>query len=948
MTVRSGYSFRTAVGHLPDVIARLKAIGWKVAPICDRMSTFGFVEWTKLCAVAQLRPLYGVELGVVLALGERKPSPDYWRFMATDDLRALHAIIHTATSNPGKEPSLLYSQALAAEGVIKIAGPRCQLNEEMKNAKNLYFAISPATPKGLLKQALALGLRPIATSENFFPAKGDLEFYRVTLGWRASTQTYPQWILSDQEWHEATQWIADKKTRAVAIANRKKVFDFSKATLNKASLLKPVVSQTLQQMCVAGAKKKGINLHDLVYKNRLAHELNLIAEKKFEDYFFIIADLVGYAKQHMIVGPARGSSCGSLVCHLLDITDIDPIPFNLIFERFIDTTREDLPDIDLDFSDAKRQMVFDYAVKKYGRDRVARLGTVGYFAPRSALKGAGAALRIPGWRIEKVLDGVIERSSGDSRAMQQLEDTLNDTEAGRSLKEEFPEVLIAGRMEGHPNNASQHAAGIVITQEPVTNFVAVDARTHSAMCDKSDAEILNLLKIDALGLTQLSIFERCLELANIKGNFNIFLRNIPLNDPKAFEVLNKGHFSGIFQFTGGALRSLTKQFQVSEVEDLIAITALARPGPMASGNANAWVRRKTGRDPVSYPDKVFEPYLSPTLGCMIFQEQIMQIGREVGGLSWSEVSELRRAMSKSLGKEYFDKFGDKFKANAIKFHKVPAVVVDKAWDQLCEYGALGFNKAHAVAYGIVSYWCCYLKAHHPVEFAAATLDAESDPAKQIALLRELREEGVDYVPVDPDRSVDRWTIAKRSNKTILVGPLTQIKGIGPATVREILDARNQGVPIRDTLIKRLGQARTEIDTLFPIEDAIKKFCPDGLESIGIVSKPMPVIEVQCGVPGQVVIIGVARKIAPKDENEAVNVAKRGYALTGKTAALNLFFQDDTDEIFCKVNRFDFERLGRPILENGRAGKSIYAVKGQVPRGFRMISVKAVKYIGELS
>jgi DNA polymerase III alpha subunit len=251
----------------------------------------------------------------------------------------------------------------------------------------------------------------------------------------------------------------------------------------------------------------------------------------------------------MVVGPARGSSCGSLVCYLLNITTIDPIPFGLIFERFIDINRTDLPDIDIDFSDERRQLVFDYAEEKYGRAHVARLGTVGLFKPRSALKQAGASLRIPTWRIEKVLDSLIERSSGDARAMFALEDTLKGTEAGRAMLSEFPEALIAGRMEGHPANSSQHAAGIVITQEPVAEYVAVDARSKATMCDKKDAEVLNLLKIDALGLTQLSIFERTLKLAGLP-DVSGWLEQLPLDDQAAFDVLNKQHFAGIFQFTG--------------------------------------------------------------------------------------------------------------------------------------------------------------------------------------------------------------------------------------------------------------------------------------------------------------------------------------------------------------------------------------------------------------
>lgn len=937
--VRTGYSFRAAVGHLDDIAARIKDIGWTHGPITDRCSTFGFNRWTKACAKHGLQPVYGVELAVTRELGAKKPILDYWTFIARDDISALHDLIWLATSNPGREPSLTYSQAQRAEGVFKIAGHRCDITA-ITGDDLVFLGLSPATPRGLFRKWAATSWPVLAVPNNFFPLEKDREFYRVTLGRFADNQSYHQHIVSDEEWYAALGWI-DDTARASAISNRDYVLGKSKATLKKATLLHPDRPATLLEMCQKGAEQLGVDLSDPVYAARLERELGLIAEKQFEDYFYIIADMVMWAKQRMVVGPARGSSCGSLACYLLGITSIDPIPYGLIFERFIDTTRADLPDIDLDFSDERRQLVFDYVEGKYGSERVARLGTVGMFKPKSALNQAGIALKVPRWQIERVSDNIIQRSSGDSRAMQQLEDTLKDTAAGRTLLEQHPNILIAAGMEGHPNVASQHAAGIVVTQEPVRNYVAVDARTKSAMCDKKDAEDLNLLKIDALGLTQLSIFERTLQLIGQPDRTG-FLESLPTDDRDAFDVLNKGHFAGIFQFMGGALKSLTKQVHINKFDDIVNITALARPGPMASGGANTWVKRRTGREPVSFPHPLFEPYLSETLGIVIYQEQVLQIGREIGDLTWAQVTALRKAMSKSLGKEFFNQFGDPWKAAAMA-KGIPAEVLDKVWDDLCAYGAWSFNKSHAVAYGLVSYWCCWLKAHHPVEFAAATLDAEKDPARQIALLKELSDEGITYVPIDPDHSTDRW----EPKGNTLIGPLTNVKGLGPASVLTILESRRTGNPLRPAIKKKLVAAKTEIDTLFPVRDRVKQLYPD-LSAANILTEPTNIIDAQCGLHGDVVIIGVARKIAPKDENEAVNVAKRGgRVLSGPSAALNLFIRDDTDEIFCKIDRFKFEQMGKAVVERGRAGKAIYAIKGTIPPEFRMIKVKAIRYIGDM-
>lgn len=942
MRIRTGYSFKTAAGKIPDVISRLKEIGYKEAPITDRMSTFGFNRWAKACGKEGLRPIFGVEVPVVPRWGEPRPRLDYWTFLAISSIEAIHNIIEEATGGKDREPSLTMDMALGFKGVIKIVGERTQLElSKNKWPKDLYVALSPSMPIGQYKRLSKLGAPFVACSDNYYPRENDREFYRVMLGRGASTQTYPQHILSNEEWNGSLYFASDDNKRQ-AQKNSQHIRRKCSANLVKAELLVPKKTKSLRQMCYDGAKRTKTNLNNKVYKERLEKELKLIAEKKYEDYFYIIADMVSWAKKRMIVGPARGSSCGSLVCYLLDITTIDPIPYDLIFERFIDINREDLPDIDIDFSDEKRGLVFEYAEEKYGKDRVARLGTVGLFRPKSVLNTAGISLRVPKWLVDKVSDGLIERSGGDSRAELALEDTLATTDMGKKLLKEYPEFAIATRMEGHPHNASQHAAGIVITNAPVKKFVAVDVRTKSAMCDKKDAEDLNLLKIDALGLTQLSVFERTLELIGEKP-VSGYLEKLPMNDKKAFEILNKGYFSGIFQFMGMALQSLTKSIKVESLEDIVSITALARPGPMATGGATAWVNRRIGQQKVTYVTPLLEQHTKNTYGIVVYQEQVMNVVRSIGKMSWEDTSTLRKAMAKSMGDEFFEKYWIKFKKGA-KENKIDEKTARSIWDQVNKFGSWAFNRSHAVAYGTVSYWCCYLKAHHPLEFAAATLDSEDNPMRQIELLRELRKEGIDYVSVDPEFSTGKWAINKK--KKLLVGPLTQIKGIGPSTVAEILECRKKKQPIRATLLSRLEKAETEIDTLFPVRDRINQLHPD-LSKLNIVSKAWDIKDVQCGVTGSVMILAIANRIAPRDENDLQNVQKRGYELSGPTQALNMFFRDDTDEIFCKIDRYKYKELGLPVIERGRPGKSLYAVKGTVPPKFRMISVQAIKYLGDL-
>lgn len=944
MRIRTGYSFKAATGHLSEVMARLKALEWPVAPISDRMSTFGFAKWTKLCKKEELRPVYGVELAVVPVLGEKKPRVAYWTFFAKEHISSVNAIVRLATSNPGKEPSLDYKQAMTAPDLIKIAG-EWSLSSEMlkyKKAKDVYIALSPGTPKGLFNETKKLWPM-IAVSDNVYTLREDEEFYRVALGRKASNQTYPRHILSDKEWIETVDYIVggDRKAISEAIKNRAKAISVCKATLTNAELYVPEKKKTLLQMCKEGAKAKGVDLTNPVYKERLKRELSLIEKKNFGDYFYIIADLVTWAKKEMIVGPARGSSCGSLVCYLLHITEIDPIPYGLIFERFIDLNRSDLPDIDIDFSDERRELVFEYAANRFGEQNIARLGTVGVYKSRSALKRTADSLWIPTWVTDKVADSIVQRSSADSRVMNTLEDALADSAAGQKMIEEFPESAIVTRLEGHPNNPSQHAAGIVVTKRPIINYVAIDSRTNTAMCDKKDAELLNLLKIDALGLTQLSIFENVARRIGIPDRSG-WLEKLPLHDMGAFEVLNKKHYAGIFQFQGAALQSIAQQIKIDRLEDIIALTALARPGPLATGGAQKWVERRNGKEEVTSLHPMLTELTKDTYGIVAYQEQVMNIVRHMGRMSWEDTSSIRKGMSGSLGDEYFSKYTDKFIKGA-KENGIDEETAKEIWRNVNTFGSWAFNRSHAVAYGIVSYWCCYLKSHYPLEFAAASLDAEVDPVRQLLFLRELDKEGIGYVPTDAKVSTDRWEIEEKR----LVGPLTAIKGIGPATMHEIMLARKKGTRLSAAVTKRIENGVTEIDSLYPIKDAVKRIAPD-LEAIGITSKQTDINQIQCGVQGSVMAIGIVDKIAPRDLNDLANVAKRGYKLKGAdTMVLNIFLRDDEDRIFCRINRQDYQHLALPVIERGKPGKVIYAIKGTVPKDFRMISVTNLRYIGDI-
>jgi len=949
--IRTGYAFRHAAGMIDEIIARLKAIGADCAPITDTASTFGYVKYAKAAKEAGLKAIFGVELAVTQSVNAKKPINDYWTFLATGDVGAINRLVMLATSQFRYEPLLTYEQAQMAEGVIKIAGNRCLLSD-ISPAPGLYLGLSPSSPRGQIIQAVKANLNLCAVSDNRYPTESDLSLYELVCGRNASTQTYPQHILSEEEYRaaiEAGRIPAEHADRALASARA--VLGVCQARLRRATLLKPDRPATLRTLCERGAVVKGCDLADPVYKARLDRELSVIEQKGFEDYFYIVADVISWARKNMTVGPARGSAAGSLVSYLLDITSIDPLPAGLIFERFIDVTRADLPDIDVDFEDNERHRVFEYIDQKYGAERVARLGTVGTFKPKSALQEVGIALRIPKWKTDAVAESMIHRASGDSRALQTIEDTLTEMPAGRELMQEYPEAAIIGRMEGHPRNAGQHAAGVLLSQEPIVNIVAIDSRTGAAMADKKDAEDAKegygLLKIDILGLTQLSIFSDCLRLAGLPPDT---LMKIPYDDPKAFAVLNDKRYAGIFQFDGIALKSIARQIDIDRFSDVVSITALARPGPLASGGTTAWVKRRTGQAPVVYPHEMFIPYLEETLGEVLYQEQILTIGREIGDLDWPELTELRRAMSRSLGKEHFDRFGNPFKAAAIA-KGVDPQRIDKIWDNMCAYGSMAFNKSHAYSYGVISYQCMWLKAHYPLEFIAATLSHEGDPQVQIALLRDIAAEGYDYVPVDPEKSIGKWSVADRDGKKVLIGPLTGIKGIGPKAVQSILDARGAGLPLKPNHAKLLANPKTDIDSLFPIRDSIRRVCPD-LTARKIFTEPtlIGVIE-HMQDRDEILVVALVTKINPRDENEVIMIQRRGGKRIedGMTASLNLQLADDSGTVFAKITRYKYDMIGKKVVDYGRPGKALYAVKGNLFKrsSLSMIMVNQIRHIGDL-
>tara|TARA_R110002110_G_scaffold254423_4_gene470283 strand:+ start:4760 stop:7573 length:2814 start_codon:yes stop_codon:yes gene_type:complete len=931
LRTRSEYSFRKAFGHTNDVV---KFSNGNTIGIADT-GTWGHVAFSKTCKAAGKRPIFGVEISVVEDATDRSKQPANMMCFLARNNSGLEEIYNLVTQSTAKDhfyyfPRLSYTDLFdITENVIIFSGTHPIWGMlPLARKDTLYIELNPMSSRKAVEFAEAKGFKLVATSDNYYPTVTDKKAYEVLTGQNRTDRTAPMHILNEWEWKDAVPWGPQS-----AIDNTYKIAEMCNAELPSAQMVSFHSEKSLRQLCEEGAPARGVDLEDGVYSARLKRELEMIASKSFEDYFFVIADMIAYAKQHMLVGPARGSSAGSLVCYLAGITDIDPIKHNLLFERFIDITRADLPDIDIDFQDDRREMVFEYLRGKYGPEKVAHLGTVSRYKAKSTIAEVAKSLGIPAWEVNDLKGAIIERSGGDSRAAFCILDTFNELDIGKSILKKYPQIKVAASMENHARHSGVHAAGILVTEYPVSKYCSVSAQSGAAQINKKDAEDLNLLKIDALGLRTLSVLQDALDQV---GWTREQLVNCPLDDDAAFAVLNEERYAGIFQFEGYALQSVTRQMKVRNFEDIAAITALARPGPLNSGGTTEYIKRHTGAASVEYLHPLTEEITKVTNGVVVYQEQVMMIGRDVGKLTWEDVSSLRKAMSQSLGTEFFDTYFEKFKAGA-KEHGIDEDKARHIWDHINTMGSWAFNRSHAVAYGMVSYWCCVIKSRFPLEFAAACLRNVKDDEQGVRLLREVVREGLSYKSSDKFKSQINWSVQGGE----LIGGLIGIRGIGPKMAQDIVERRELGQPLTPRQETLLSAGETPYDDIFECERRFGHIKADPVAH-KITSPITDIMDLDADKPGTFVFFGKLKEKNLRDMNEAVNLAKRkGRRVESNNLWLNITAEDDTGPIICTIDRFKYSRMGKQIVEDGKLG-DWYLIKGTIKGGFRKIYVDKLR------
>lgn len=543
----------------------------------------------------------------------------------------------------------------------------------------------------------------------------------------------------------------------------------------------------LRELCQKGLEERYVRV-ETVHEERLNYELDVIKRMGYSSYFLIVWDFIHFAKaKGIFVGPGRGSAAGSLVSYCLGITDIDPLKYDLLFERFLNPERVSMPDIDIDFCFERRGEVIDYVMEKYGKDRVAQIITFGTLAARAAIRDTGRAMGIPLYQVDKVAKLVpMEPGMTIARALEVSPELTRMREEDSTVKE-----LLANSqaLEGIPRHSGIHAAGIVIAEEPLDHYLPLQRTSEGLVCTqfaKETVEEIGLLKMDLLGLRTLTVINNAVALVKKSQGKDIDLVRIPLDDSAVYDLLSAGDTIGVFQLESSGLRAILRDLKPRTFEDIVALVALYRPGPLGSGMIEDFIKRKHKEVEITYLHPALESILQTTYGVIIYQEQVMRIASELAGFTLGEADLLRRAMGKKkleiitgLRKQFVEGAGQK---------GISAEIAGKIFDLMEYFAGYGFNKSHSAAYAFLAYQTAYLKAHFPVEFLAALLTSVIETKDRVPFyIEECRQRKIEILPPDVNESGESFTV---SGHKIRFG-LAAIKQVGYQAIEAIVTEREK-------------------------------------------------------------------------------------------------------------------------------------------------------------
>jgi DNA polymerase-3 subunit alpha len=732
----------------------------------------------------------------------------YYKPRVDKELLARHSkgLVVTSGCLRGEIPFLLNQglrdEAIQAAGTYQdIFGKENFFIEVQENGLEQQTRVN----RDLVEMSRRLDIPLVATNDCHYLERHDAKAHDVLLclqtgktlhdPQRMRFSTEELYVKSPEDMTTLFRELPGAVRQTLAIAERcNLVLDFETFHLPHYAVPEGVTREAhMERLAVAGLRERLARINPdpvagAVYEQRLRDELAMITAMGYAGYFLIVWDIINFARTRGIpVGPGRGSAAGSLVAYALQITDIDPIRYGLIFERFLNPERVSLPDIDMDFCMDRRGEVIEYVTQKYGSDHVAQIITFGTMAAKAAIRDVGRVLDIPYAEVDKVaklvpttLNITLDDALAQEPRLKELADT--DPKIGEM-------IALARSLEGMTRHASTHAAGVVISKEPLTEHVPLyrgvngETVTQFAM---TEIEKIGLVKFDFLGLRTLTVIDHAVKMINDRqvNQAAIAAADIPLDDAKTFEMLGTGQTTGIFQLESGGMRDLLVKMRPERFEDLIAILALYRPGPIGSGMLDDFIKRKRGQTAIQYEVPELEDLLRETYGVIVYQEQVMKIANRLAGFSLGDADLLRRAMGKKLPEE-MEKQKALFIAGASD-HGVDAKKAEKIFDLMAYFAGYGFNKSHSAAYALITYQTAYLKAHHPLEFMAALLTSEmGNEDKIVQYIGECRVMGIAILPPDVNQSNEGFTIADQAIRFGLVA----IKNVGAGAIQSVLDSR---------------------------------------------------------------------------------------------------------------------------------------------------------------
>ncbi len=841
------YSLVDGIVRIPALVEAVRAQGMGACAVTDQSNFFALVKFYRAAERAGIKPIVGVDLWV--ADGEDEPP---YRLVALcmdrggyRNLTALVSRSYLEGQGRGRPTVQRAWLEAAGAGLILLAGRESDLGREIlagreAEARTRLEAWARAFPdryfvevvrtgregetlynEAAVHLAAHAGLGVVATNDVRFLSPDDYEAHEArvcihqgrTLDDPRRPRPYSaeQYLRSPEEMAERFGDLPEALANSVEIARRCNLeLELGKTFLPAFPVPEgETVASHLRKEAASGLERRlqerlGEAASDPArrrpYEDRLQMELEVIERMGFPGYFLIVADFIRWARENGVpVGPGRGSGAGSLVAYALGITDLDPIAYDLLFERFLNPERVSMPDFDVDFCMEGRDRVIEYVAERYGRDRVCQIITYGSMAARAVVRDVGRVLGHPYGFVDRIAKLIpFEIGMTLERALEQepeLRRLYEQDEAVRAI------IDLSRRLEGIARNPGKHAGGVVIAPAPLTEFTPLyceeDGSGVVTQFDKDDVEAIGLVKFDFLGLRTLTIIDRAVRTVNARraarGEPPIDIRRIPLDDPATFALLRRCATTAVFQLESSGMKDLIRRLQPDSFEDIVALVALFRPGPLQSGMVDDFIARKHGQARVEYPHPKLEPILKPTYGVILYQEQVMQIAQVLAGYTLGGADLLRRAMGKKKPEE-MARQREVFVKGAVE-RGVEEGLASYIFDLMEKFAGYGFNKSHSAAYALVAYQTAWLKAHYPAEFMAAVLSSDMDRTdKIVTFIDECRALGLEVVP--PDVNASEYAFTVRDERTIVYG-LGAIKGVGQSAIESLLAARAEGGPFHD-------------------------------------------------------------------------------------------------------------------------------------------------------